>query len=292
MAFLSLKDIVIMIAGFIVLAIWLFIYVSTKKYDDIFEGLDEKEFRLKDLYFMGYGLLEKFNYDYKSKSNREMKKKLSVLYDEKYSDYYVRAVRSEQLTIMLLMIVLAFILYEMSGEIMALVLIIALAPAIGYHIGQAPDRKIEERSEELISEFSEVVSKLALLTDAGMILREAWEEIAYSDEGTIYLEMQNSVDEMNNGISEAEAIRRFGNRCMLPEIKKFTSTLIQGISKGNKELSMMLTKQSSEVWELKRQIVRRKGEQAQSKLLVPMIFMFVGIIIMIMIPIFSNLGMS
>ena len=290
MAFLSLKDIVIMIIGIAVLVAWLMIYVTTKKYEDIFEGLDEKEFRLKDLYFMGYGVLERIKYDYKSKSNREMKKKLSVLYDEKYADYYVRAVRSQQVTIMLLMIVLAFIMYEMSGEIMALFIIIGLSPVIGYHIGQAPDRKIEERSEELISEFSEVVSKLALLTDAGMILREAWEEIAYSDDGTIYEEMKHSVDEINNGISEAEAIRRFGNRCMLPEIKKFTSTLIQGISKGNKELSVMLTKQSSEVWELKRQIVKRKGEQAQSKLLVPMILMFVGIIIMIMIPIFSNLG--
>lgn len=290
MAFVSIKDIIIMAVGIVVLVLWLFIYFTNKKYASIFEGLDEKEFRLKDLFFMGYGVLERFHYDYKSKNDRELKKNLAVLYDEKYADFYIRVVRSNQITVFLLFFVLAFILYGMSGEIMGLVLMLVIAALLAYHAGNEPSRKIESRSEELLSEFSEVVSKLALLTDAGMILREAWEEIAYSEEGTIYTEMITAVNDMNNGISDIEAIRRFGNRCMIPEIKKFTSTLIQGMSKGNKELSAMLTKQSSEVWELKRQQVRRKGEQAQSKLLVPMILMFAGILVMIMIPIFSNLG--
>ncbi len=291
MAFVSVQDVIIMVIGIAVLAAWLIIFVSNLKYSSIFESLDEKEFHLKEIYFMGYGILEKFNYDYKSKKNRELRKKLSVLYDEKYADFYLRAVRSQQITIFLLFFVLAFILYGLTAEIAMLVLMVVLSVLLAYYFGNAPERKIEERSDELMAEFSEVVSKLALLTDAGMILREAWEEIAYSAKGTIYSEMVTAVEDMNNGVSEIEAIRLFGNRCMVPEIKKFTSTLIQGLSKGNKELSMMLTKQSSEVWELKRQLVKRKGEQAQSKLLVPMILMFVGILVMIMIPIFSNLGM-
>lgn len=291
MAFVSIQDVIIMIIGIVVLTAWLFIFAANLKYSSIFESLDEKEYHLKEIYFMGYGVLEKFHYDYKSKKNRELRKKLSVLYDEKYADFYLRVVRSQQITFFLLLFVLAFILYGLTAEIVMLVLMIGLSALIAYYFGNAPERKIEQRSDELMAEFSEVVSKLALLTDAGMILREAWEEIAYSADGTIYSEMVTAVEDMNNGVSEIEAIRLFGNRCMVPEIKKFTSTLIQGLSKGNRELSMMLTKQSSEVWELKRQLVKRKGEQAQSKLLVPMILMFVGILVMIMIPIFSNLGM-
>lgn len=291
MAFVSIQDVIIMTIGFIALVTWVVIFVSNMKYGVIFESLNESEFHLKEIYFMGYGILERINYDYKSKNNRELKKKLSVLYDEKYADFYLRVVRSQQITFFLLVFVLAFILYGFTGEIAMLVLMLFLAVFLAFYYGKDPERKIEQRSDELMAEFSEVVSKLALLTDAGMILREAWEEIACSAEGTIYSEMMTAVNDMNNGISEIEAIRLFGNRCMVPEIKKFTSTLIQGLSKGNKELSMMLTKQSSEVWELKRQLVKRKGEQAQSKLLVPMILMFVGILVMIMIPIFSNLGM-
>jgi tight adherence protein C len=77
---------------------------------------------------------------------------------------------------------------------------------------------------------------------------------------------------------------------MLPEIRKFTSTLIQGISRGNSELSPMLIQQSREVWELKKQIAHRKGAMANDTLLAPMCLTFVGILIMVMVPIFANLG--
>ena len=134
------------------------------------------------------------------------------------------------------------------------------------------------------------MSKLALLTNAGLILKEAWEVIAFEGEGVIYSEMQRAVEEMKNGVSDVDAIYSFGTRCMLPEIKKFTSTILQGITKGNRELSMMLQEQSKEVWQMKKQLVRREGEKASSKLLIPICIMFVGVLIMILVPIFTNLG--
>ena len=77
---------------------------------------------------------------------------------------------------------------------------------------------------------------------------------------------------------------------MMPEIKKFSATLIQGIQKGNSELSSMLQNQSAEIWNLRKQNVRRQGEKAASKLMIPIFMMFVGVIIMVVVPIFSNLG--
>ena len=56
-------------------------------------------------------------------------------------------------------------------------------------------KKIEARSAALLGDFSEVVSKLALLTNAGMILREAWELTANAGEGIFYEEMQTAVAE-------------------------------------------------------------------------------------------------
>lgn len=62
------------------------------------------------------------------------------------------------------------------------------------------------------------------------------------------------------------------------------------MTKGNSELTAMLQEQSKEVWQLKKQLVRREGEKAASKLLIPICVMFVGILIMIIVPIFTNLG--
>jgi len=141
-----------------------------------------------------------------------------------------------------------------------------------------------------LSDFSEIVSKLALLINAGMIMREAWNEVAYGREGIIYEEMRMACIDMENGVSEMEAIRRFGVRCIIPEIKKFAATIIQGIEKGNRELAVMLRVQSDEVWGMKQQRVRRQGAKANTKLMIPMFIMFIGVLIMIVIPIFTNLG--
>ena len=52
----------------------------------------------------------------------------------------------------------------------------------------------------------------------------------------------------------------------------------------------MLQNQSSEVWNERKQSIKRQGEKASSKLLIPMLLMFAGILIMVIVPIFSNLG--
>ena len=159
-----------------------------------------------------------------------------------------------------------------------------------YYFMTLAEKKIKKRSEELLSAFSEIVSKLALLTNAGMIMREAWSEVAYNGEGTIYAEMRKACEDMNNGVSDMEAVRRFGVRCIIPEIKKFASTIMQGMEKGNKELAIMLQVQSDEIWGMKQQNIKREGAKANSKLMIPMFIMFIGILIMIVVPIFTNLG--
>ena len=49
-------------------------------------------------------------------------------------------------------------------------------------------------------------------------MREAWEDVAYTGDTTLYVEMQKTVDEMNNGVSEIDALYNFGSRCIIPEI--------------------------------------------------------------------------
>lgn len=286
----SIIDIVIIALGVIYLIFWIFLYVKGIKNSNLFDSLKEKEYPLKEVYFVGYALVELINYQFKSKSNRKLRKEISVLYGEKYADYYLRVIYSQKITIASIVLALAFILYGFADSIAAFFVLVAFAGVAYYYFGTVTEKRILKRSEEMLSDFSNVVSKLALMTNAGMILREAWEQIAFTGETTIYKEMQTSVDEMKNGVSEVDALYRFGTRCIIPEIKKFTSTIIQGLIKGNRELVFMLQEQSREVWSQKKQAVNRQGEKAASKLLIPIMIMFVGILIMILVPIFTNIG--
>lgn len=289
---LEFLDYLMIVFGAISLIAWIVFYVKGKKHNSMFDVLEEKEYLLKEIYGLGYAVLEIIKYKYKSKSDRKLRQELDILYGNKYSEYYLRVIHSQQITLAFTVFVLSFAFYGLTSEILACIVGFVFSGLAYYYFGTVTKKKILKRSDELLHDFSEVVSKLALLTNAGMILREAWQEVAFAGNGIIYTEMQTAVNDMNNGVSEIDAIYNFGTRCIIPEIKKFTSTIIQGMTKGNSELTAMLQEQSKEVWQLKKQLVRREGEKAASKLLIPICIMFVGILIMILIPIFTNLGVS
>lgn len=290
MRFLSLQDVIIMSFGCLVLILWIIIYFASKKHNKFFEALNEKEYPLKELYSMGYTIMEIISYKYKGKFDRRLRTSLSILYEEKYVEYYLRVIYAQSITWGLIIFIISFILYGLSQEILIFVICILMSCLSIYYFMTLVEKKIKKRSSEMLNDFSEIVSKLALLINAGMIMREAWYEVAYASNGAIYQEMRRACDDMQNGVSEIESIRRFGNKCILPEIKKFASTIIQGIEKGNKELAIMLHNQSDEVWDMKQQRIKREGAKANTKLMIPMFIMFLGILIMIIVPIFTNLG--
>lgn len=285
-----IANIILMVIGWASVAFWMLLFVKSKKHDELFENLPEKEYPLHELYGTGQAFMDFIHYKYKSSRDRKLRSEISVIFGEKYTEYYLRVNYAQAATYGLLLFVLTFILYGLSQEPAMFLVGILLTFTVVYSSLSSVGKKIKKKSEALLSEFSEVTSQLALLTNAGMILHEAWEEVAFSDDGELYREMRLSIDDMNSGVPEVEAIRRFGMRCMIPEAKKFATTLVQGLEKGNKELSAMITTQSDEMWTSRQQLARQAGEKANSKLLMPMFIMFAGILIMIIIPIFTNLG--
>lgn len=286
----SITNILVFSIGLFCVFLWLFFYIKGYKQADLFDALEEKEYPFKEIYFIGYAVMDSVKYTYKSKYDRKLRKEIEVLYGLKYADYYLRVIYSQKITLSFTMLVLSFAIYGLANDLAALFVMFMFSGLTFYYFGTVTEKKILKRSEEMLSDYSEVISKLALLTNAGMIFREAWEEVAYTGNKVLYQEMQKSVDEMRNGVSEVDAMFRFGSRCIIPEIKKFSSTVVQGIVKGNSELSLMLQDQSKEVWNLKKQNVKRQGEKAAGKLLIPVLIMFVGILIMILVPIFTNIG--
>ena len=291
MSYFSIRDLIVIAVGFLTLGIWLMYYRRGKRYEDLFLPLEDEDFPMKELYFIGYKASEDLKIRYKSEKNRQLRKQIAVLYGDKYVDFYLRAIYAQRITMALTIACLGLPVYGFTGG--SLILFIAVYIGAGlayYYYGTTLPEKITQRQNTMLEEFSELVSKLALLVNAGMILHDAWAKVAVSGDSQIYKEMQRSVEDMRNGVPETEAIYTFGQRSMMPEIKKFSSTLIQGLSRGVEELSSMLTLQSKEVWNTKQQLMRRKGELANNKLLLPILIVFIGILIMVVVPIFAGIG--
>lgn len=287
----TITDIVMFSTGGILLILYLIFFFKGLQYKDYFAELDEDDYILKDIYIVGLAVLRTIHYSFISKKDRILRQDINIFYGKNYEDFFLVTIRSQQISIAFTLLVLGFCLYGLASDVLIVFVIAGFAVLAFYYFGSLLENRIKERSDSMLSDFSEMVSKLALLTNAGLILREAWEMVAYNGEGDLYKEMQMSVEDMRNGESEITAISKFASRSMLPEIRKFSSTIIQGLEKGNQELVYMLQEQSKECWELKQQLAKRQGEKASSKLMIPMAVMFIGILIMVVIPIFSNMGM-
>ena len=288
--FISVYSLVIMGIGTLVTIFFLIMLITSGKYDMYLETLDSKEYPFFQLYGVGFRINDLIGMDFSRKSERKRRQHLALLKGDQLAEYYLRVNAAERTTFASLCIVASFILYGISQEIMILVILIGFGALAYYYVSTIPEETVKKRTGAILDEFADVVSKLALLVNAGMILREAWEMIAYSAEGELYDEMRLVCENINNGMSEIDAYTEFGTRCTAPEIKKFTSTIIQGVVKGNKELVEMIKMQSREMWNSKQHRVRQQGEKAASKLLIPTCIMFVGVLIMIIVPIFANLG--
>lgn len=278
------------------LAIGLFfvlMLVSSSKYDEYIEPLDKKQFMLCEIYGAGFRVLELIKFDYKTKIARETREQVTILYGERYADYYLRVFYAQKVSMSMLILALMCTISSLaSGTDKAMIFVIGLlvTGVVYYYFTKLPESQIKKRSETFLLEFPNAVSTIALLVNSGMILREAWREVSFSGESLLYYEMRKVNEDIDNGISEIDALYAFANRCVTPEIKKFTSFIVQGLEKGSKDLADALKNQTDELWELKKQTTLQKGDLASSKLMIPLMIMFVGVLIMIMGPIMTNLG--
>lgn len=288
--FLDNVDIGMLAAGSVLALVYVILLMVSGKYDYLTEPLEPEKFRLREVYSVGFLLMHLCKYQYNSKGDVKRRKDLAVIYGAKYAEYYLQVCWAQRVSITYLLVLCGFVFQALTGETATMVIFLMFGAAAFIRCGESAKRMIDERSEELLKDFPNAISKLALLTNAGMILRDAWEKTADTGTGPLYDEMKKVIVDIANGVTEMEAYTEFGNRCMIPEIKKFTSTVTQGIMKGNRELVLMLRRQSSEVWESRKHQTKQLGAKASSKLLIPICITFIGILIMIIVPIFANLG--
>lgn len=263
---------------------------AVKRYDALIVNLDASEHPLKSVYPLGFLVVDKLDFLLKMRTAKKRAQQCVAIYGDLYAEYYTRLSYAQKISVALLCIPFCFLLYPLLQSALSFVVGLGAAVCAWWYYDMKITDEMKVRDDEIARDLPEVLSKLTLLVNAGMVLREAWERISLTGESTVYCEMRNAVLAMQNGASETEAILAFGNRCMNTEVKKFASTLVQNISKGNRELADYLAKQSSMSWEEKKQYARQKGEAASSKLMIPIAGMMLGILVMVAVPIFGNLG--
>jgi len=104
----------------------------------------------------------------------------------------------------------------------------------------------------------------------------------------IYEEIAYTCRELDSGIPEAKAYYRLSRRCGEAHYVRLCMLLSQNLKKGTAGLLILLEQEAADAFEERKRNARRFGEEAGTRLLVPMMIMLVMVMVMIMVPAFLS----
>jgi len=274
----------------LVLALEGLLFVLSRGERERFADLKEQEYPLKSTFLpMGHLLLKICGYRYNSAYDRKLVNRLAELHDPHHSRYYLQVHWAQKVGCFLLALLLGSFLLAAGGRLDLVFLAFVLAFAIAAFL--APDyqlrRRLEQRHLQIKLDFPEFVNKLVLLINAGMTVQRAWEKAAFSRhraDKPLYAEAARTALEIRSGKPEGQAYEEFARRCRVAEITRFTTVILQNLRKGNAELAAILRVQANECWEMRKHAAKRLGEEAETKLLLPLMLMFLAILLIVATP--------
>jgi hypothetical protein len=160
------------------------------------------------------------------------------------------------------------------------------------------DGEIKKRKQMILIDYPSFLNKLSILIMSGMNLPKSFEKIAHDyqterERGTkqrpLYEEIVRMVEGMNGGAVFTDALNDFASRCKTREILKLASILDTSQKRGGGDLVSTLKTQSVEAWESRKSVAKRKGEEASTKLLFPLLLMLGAVLIIVMVPAFMSI---
>ena len=162
---------------------------------------------------------------------------------------------------------------------------------------QNEKKALEDRKKQMLKDYPDIINKLTLYLGAGMTVKRAWRKVTEGyarekEEGKeryAYEEMIQTCHEMDSGVTEAESYENFGRRCDVQVYIRLGALLSQNLRKGTKGLTELLKLESIQAFEERKAQAKRLGEEAGTKLLLPMFLMLAVVLVIVIVPAFLTL---
>jgi len=180
-----------------------------------------------------------------------------------------------------------------------LLFLAAILSFLAYFLqGKKLDENIKDRRKQMLNDYYEIVNKLILYINVGVSVKLAFQKMAdeYSDRRNkrlikfkyAYEELIIMCRKIDNGLSEAAAYELCGKRSELIQYKKLFGYVNQSIKKGSEFVVEKLNSELKEAFELRKANAVKIGEEATTKLMLPMIIMLIIVIGILIIPAFTS----
>lgn len=156
------------------------------------------------------------------------------------------------------------------------------------------DSARKERKERAEGCYTEFITKLSLMLAAGISVRQAFVRLTeeyernYGSKHVLAEELKITKAELDNGGSETVVYEEFGRRIGVLAYRRMASLLTRNVSKGVQGMRTLLLQEAKEVMAQERATIRQKGEQAGTKLLLPMMGLLFLVFAILLVPAFQT----
>lgn len=289
------------VCGIFLIVFLVFYFKSKGLYDEYVEYLDKDEYGLKDFIPIGLAMneIEFFGkamplslQSALARHNNQVYQKILEIRGPKEVEFYHFIHNGYRLVVGLIAAVGASLIgaiQSAQGSTDGLMFTGGAAAAffaVPFLVDSSLKETVEKRRLSIQMEFPEFVNKLTLLVNAGMTISKAWEKIINENkrEHILYDEMRYALGEIKAGRPEGVAYEEFARRCHVKEVTKFVSVIVMNLKRGGSEVVPVLREQGRECWEMRKNAAKAIGEQASTKILIPMMIMFLGIVLIVATP--------
>lgn len=149
--------------------------------------------------------------------------------------------------------------------------------------------KVRRREQEIILELPELLNKIMLLVGAGETVQQAFKHCFNRRREAghpLYKELGVMLAEYESGYSFGQTLEGFARRCGVQEAASFASAVMLNFRRGGNDFTLALRDLSHSLWEKRKAVSRTRGEQASSKLLLPMLLLFIVVLMLVGTPAF------
>lgn len=173
-----------------------------------------------------------------------------------------------------------------SADVAAFFLAGVMAAALGFYYGISRLReKTKNRDAELEAGFYRFENRLNVLLGAGITVREAMmRTAARTDAGYLKNELDYCCNMIRAGVPEVRAYTEFGKNTGRQEYMRLMSLISQNLSHGNSNLLNLMDQEMTGSFYARRELMRKKGEQASEKMMLPTFLLMIVVIGIVIFP--------
>lgn len=187
---------------------------------------------------------------------------------------------------------LAILLFTLMGALLMdplyVVYGVAFAILLPLLMKKELDRRLKRKKRQMLLLLPEFLNRLALLVGAGETIQRALihsvESMGTDTDHPLTKELRLLTSQISHQVPFQKAMEDFSKRCGMQEVTVFTTVVLMNYRRGGDDFIMSLRQLSRDMWERRKAMTRTLGEEAASKLVFPMVMIFMVVMVIVGAP--------